>query len=96
MFTQLSSTQKHLPGMGRNLHTLLLCQWASQKRSDFVLCGKVELVLISSSQGWAMMSQVSSAGRVPTGMEKQSMQWEGAQAPPEGARGYQQQSRDQS
>lgn len=43
-----------------------------------------------------MMSQVSSAGRVPTGMEKQSMQWEGAQAPPEGARGYQQQSRDQS
>lgn len=43
-----------------------------------------------------MMSQVSSAGRVPTEMEKQSMQWEGAQAPPEGARGYQQQSRDQS
>lgn len=84
--------------MGSFADELLCCFADELLKRDRILCyvAQVEVVLISPSQGWTVMSQVTVLGVCPPELEKRVCSGEGAQAPSEGACGYQQQSRNQS
>lgn len=56
---------------------------------NFIFCGTGSGCNYLPLQIWTMMDQVSSAGRMLTGTEEQSVQWEGFQAPFEETYSYQ-------